>query len=208
MKSVLLRLDKELVPLGFVRQQRTWNRRRKQFVDVIDIQRSKFSATVTLNIGVLDDQAYFVCWGCNPEPFVDEANCTARARIGDLLDGRDKWWDIDGQNAADELVDCIKNQALPFFEHMHSPDKMCDRLMITSRSGKFPPDCVYLAALQQRLGNESQAYLILTNLEKSKGAWSKGIEEIAIRMECKEFVSLKNPQQIVDGKRESTSLDK
>lgn len=186
-KAIIARLDRELASDGFTRQKDTWNRGYGQLVEVIDIQGSKVGGTVTLNVGVLERGVYAICWGRDPEPFVEEPLCTVRARIGQLLDNKDRWWNVEDTNAADEMIICLRERAFPFLARMHSLEEMRAWLASAgSPSPKNPLSAICLAVLQQRLGNESQACSILADLQvKALGAWKERAKEVSARLECR-----------------------
>jgi hypothetical protein len=184
--SIIARLDRELAPRGFRRKKVTWNREHDSLVDVIDIQVSKSGNTVTMNAGVLSRPIYFTCWGRESKPFVEEPSCTVRARVGQLLDNKDRWWDIGSESAADEMVECLGALILPFLDRMQSFKAMRDWLTSTGLpSPKWPASSVYFAVLQSQLGDMEGACSTLTELEgKALGAWKAGAKEVAVRIGC------------------------
>jgi hypothetical protein len=183
MAAIVARFDQELLPAGFMRRKTTWNRRFDQLVEVLDIQRSKAGGDVTMNVGVLERGVYAALWGRDPDPFVEEPHCIARARIGQLLDTRDRWWETEDPTAADEMVLCLNQRALPFLKRMHSLEEMRDWL--ASAKPKYPLTSICYAVLQWRLGNASEACLILADLQaKSQGAWKARAQEVSARILC------------------------
>lgn len=184
--EIIARLDRELAPAGFARRETTWNRERDQLVEVLDIQTSKGGETVTMNAGVLERGVYAICWGRDSDAFVEEPFCIVRARIGQLLDNKDRWWDIRGANTADEMVGCLKEQALPFLGRMQSLEQMRDWLALTGApSSKRPLPTICFALLLSRLGNASQACSVLGDLEaKALGAWKARAKEVSARIGC------------------------
>lgn len=184
--SIIARLDRELAPRGFSRKGLTWNREHGLLVDVIDIQVSKSGDTVTMNAGVLSRPIYFACWGREAKPFVEEPSCTVRARVGQLLDNRDRWWSVGSESAAAELVECLGERILPFLDRMQSFEAMRDWLATTGfPSPKWPVPSIYFAVLQSQLGDMEGACNTLTELEgKALGAWKEGAKEVAVRIGC------------------------
>ena len=91
-KTVVMRLDELLTPLGFEWQKRTWNRRSGSLIDVIDVQVSKAGDAMTVNAGVMDPVVRLKCWGTDPPGFVEEPQCTVRVRVGQLIGTKDVWW--------------------------------------------------------------------------------------------------------------------
>jgi len=166
--SIITHLDRALSPLGFRRHKATWNRENGLFVDVLDIQISKAKSTVTLNIGVMERSVYAICWGRESDPFVEEPFCTVRTRIGELLEGKDKWWELQNvDDTAEEMSLCITTQIIPFFERMHSMQEMCSWLVANGApSPKNPLPAICLAALQHRLGEQIEACSVLAGCQK------------------------------------------
>lgn len=138
-KDTLTPLLKEL---GFKSRGLTWNRRRGEFVDVINVQRAKGSSEIeesmTVNVGIVIPEFLQVILGKTPL-FFNEADCIVRARPNDIETGAydkslDKWWDITQQNAdqrADEIQFFVLNKAVPFlgsFEELSSVARYLDQL--------------------------------------------------------------------------------
>lgn len=184
--SIIARLDRELTPKGFRRKKATWNREQDSFVEVIDIQTSKGGDTVTMNAGVLSRSVYSACWGRDAEPFIEEPFCTVRARIGQLLDNKDLWWDVSDVSAIDEMTDCLEGRILPFLERMRSLGGMRDWLASTGvPSSKSPLPSICFAVLQSQLGDTDDACAVLADLErKTLGAWKARAQEVAARIGC------------------------
>ncbi len=187
-KVVLKDLDKLLLPLGFRRQKETWNRRSGPFVDVIDVQVSKSGDTMTVNVGVLDPEIYSQCWGEDPPRFVQEPQCTVRARIGELMEGRDVWWPLDDAGLVENVVEAVRTHAPPFLERMHRRGAM-EGFLISSNVIKpkhpYPPPVIYLALLMNKRGDRLGACKLLGELqERVLGAWRTRVCEIASTLGC------------------------
>lgn len=179
-------LDRLLKPLGFARKKTTWNRVVGQFVDVLDVQLSKYANSLTLNAGVLEKKVYRECWGKKAEEFVEEPFCVVRVRIGELIDQKDKWWSIDDGEAAEDIVNNVKKLILPFFERLHSLDAMRQWLIQENVvEQKYPPPAICLAILEHCLGRKEEACAILSALlAKISGAWRAKVGEVAKRLAC------------------------
>lgn len=184
--SIIARLDGELAPRGFRRKKATWNREHGSLVEVVDIQTSKSGDTVTMNVGVLSRPIYFACWGRDAKPFVEEPECTIRARIGQLIDNKDRWWDVSSASVADEMITCLGKRVLPFLERMQSSEEMCNWLVsMGAPTSKYPPPTIYYAVLQSQLGDLNGACATLTALERrALGAWKGTAQEVAARIGC------------------------
>lgn len=183
---ILARLDRELATSGFVRKKSTWNREHGPLVEVIDVQTSKASDAVTMDVGVLDRGVYFACWGRDADLFVEEPFCTVRARIGQLLDNKDRWWNIGSARVADEMAGCLREQALPFLWRMQSLKEMRDWLALAGApSPKIPLPTICFAVLLSRLGDRNRACAILAELgTKALGAWKGRSKEVSVRIGC------------------------
>lgn len=184
--SIIARVDRELTPKGFSRKKATWNRERGPVVEVIDIQTSKGGDAVTMNAGVLSRSTYFSCWGHNAEAFIEEPFCTVRTRVGQLLDSKDRWWNVGGAGVAEEMVGCLGTQLLPFLERMGSLEAMRDWLTsVGMPSPKSPLPSICFAVLQSQLGDIDAACSVLAELEgKALGAWKVRAKEVAMRIGC------------------------
>ena len=186
--SIIARLDSELEPKGFMRRKATWNREHSSLVEVIDIQISKGGDTVTLNAGVLSRPIHFICWGREAEAFVEEPFCTVRARVGQLMDDKDRWWAINGTRTPDEMAECLVACVLPFLDRMHSFKGMRDWLASGGApSPKNPFQSICFAVLLSRLGNVDGGCKTLAVLEdKALGAWKARAREVATRIGCEQ----------------------
>lgn len=184
MKVVLKNLDELLLPLSFRRQKETWNRRSEPFVDVIDVQVSKAGDTITVNVGVLDPEIYSQCWGADPPGFVQEPQCTVRARLGQLINGRDVWWSV----GSPEISRAVAQYGVPFLERMHAPGAMEEFLgSSTGIKAKhpYPLPVIYLALLMNKGGDRPGACRLLGELEeRALGAWRTRVREVAWRLGC------------------------
>jgi hypothetical protein len=155
-------------------------------VEVIELQLGKAGDTLTINVGVLSRPVYFACWGRDAEPFVEEPFCTVRARVGQLLDNKDYWWDLGREDMADELVDCLHAKIFPFLERMGSLREMRDWLASTGiPSTKKPLPSICFAVLQAQLDEIEAACALLASLERNAlGAWRTRAREVALRIGC------------------------
>lgn len=185
-KSVIVRLDEVLKPLGFERQKETWNRKFGSFVDVVDVQTSKAGDTITVNAGVVHPDVHAKCWGDSLPKFIEEPSCTVRARIGQLIGEKDLWWKLDAADVANDVADKVSTRVLPFLEQMHSIDEM-ERFLTKAQvvKQKYPPPIIYLAILKHEQGDTNAACTLLGDLKKKTvGAWQDRIGQIAERLSC------------------------
>jgi len=185
-KHLITALSDILFPLGFTRKGNTWNRHFTSYVDVIDLQQSKAGYAVTINCGVLHRDVHRLCWGKETPVFIEEPICTVRARIGELINGCDLWWDCKGSiSPSDVIATQVKSTVLPFLEKMHSEVEMealLERSQVVKK--KYPPPILFLAALKSRRGDEQSASDILTALQtQTSSVWKAKVTEAASRLD-------------------------
>lgn len=185
--SIVVRLDRGLVPQGFRRSGTTWNRDHGPLVDVVDIQTSGSRDTVTLNAGVLSRPIYMICWGQELGGFIEEPHCTVRARVGQLLDNRDRWWPVSDPRSEDELAESVSSLLLPFIDRMQTYEGMLAWLASTGTpSEKMALPSICFAALQSSLGDQAGACQTLSLIEtKALGGWKVRAREVAARIGCR-----------------------
>lgn len=183
-KAIISKLDDLLKPLGFTRQKTVWNRRSGYVVEVIDVQVSKAGDTATVNAGVLDTDAHVKLWGSEPPTFVEEPACTVRARVGELIDGKDLWWQLSDDQVTDKAAKAIADHVLPFVKRMRSRQDMVQWLTDTQVvKKKYPQPIINLAILQNFLGNASEGRALLADVQKKAiGAWRARAAEVAERL--------------------------
>jgi hypothetical protein len=182
----IAQLDALLKPLGFARLETTWNRRGESVVEVIDVQFSKAGDSITVNPGVLDPEVHWTFWGSTPLGFVEQPGCTVCARIGELMDGRDKWWELNDGAAAVDAKKHVAAHVVPFLERMRTRETMKEWLTNTGVPRKrYPPPIINLAIISSLLGETEKACTLLAELhKKSVGAWRRRIAEVAERLNC------------------------
>lgn len=180
------KLDDVLKPLGFERHKITWNRNLGIVVQVMDIQVSKSNKAVTVNAGVLDADVFTKLWEGDPPRFVEEPACTVRARIGELMDGKDVWWQLYDDQVIHAVSSATTDRILPFLDRMRSRRGMIQWLMDTDVVMKrYPLPIINLAILQSLTGNSGEACTLLAAVQKNAvGAWRVRAAEIAQRIDC------------------------
>ena len=95
------------------------------------MQISKAGDTATINAGVLDTDAHVKLWGGEPPAFAEVPACTVMARAGELIDGKDLWWQLDDGQVADKVSKAITDHILPFVQRMRSRQDMVQWLTET-----------------------------------------------------------------------------
>lgn len=185
-KETVSKLDDLLRPLGFMRQEAVWNRRSGHFIEVIDLQVSGSGDTATINAGVLDTDAHAKLWGSEPPASVEEAACTVRARVGELVDGKDLWWRLSDDRVGERITGAVADRVLPYLERMRSRQEMVQWLTDTQVVKKrYPPPIINLAILHGFLGASAEACALLAEVErKAIGAWRTRAAEVAERLGC------------------------
>jgi len=161
----------------FYGQGPVWNRDSADFVDVIDLQISKSKDMFTINVGVADKFVINTCWGLNGSGLVDEPACTVRARLGELLYGRDRWWSLSDSDGVEEVLSSIQNVAITFFQLNHHIDHMIDFLENDPAARRYPPGVIYLALLHYRKGDGDRCREMFNSMRLT-GAWSKKASDI------------------------------
>jgi hypothetical protein len=131
-KGVIAEIHALLGPLGFEKSEGIWNRRHGELVDVIRVQVSKAGNRVTIEAGVLHPVAFTNVWEEPVPPFVDTPECTIRARIGDLVDGHDRWWSLEDRDLVGQLTAAIQSHFVPFLERHHTAEAI-ESWLATSR---------------------------------------------------------------------------
>lgn len=182
--AIIAQLDELLNPLGFTRQKSAWNRKGGHFVEAIDFQVSKEGDTLTLNAGVLDIEVHAKLWGSEPPSFIEAPDCTVSARIGELIDGKDLWWQFSDNQVGDKVATAVVNHVLPFLKRIHSRQGMVQRLTDTGVAKKrYPPPIINLAILFEFLGETVKTRALLTDLQsKEIGAWRARVLDVSERL--------------------------
>lgn len=155
-------------------------------VEVIDLQTSKAGDMLTANAGVLDIEAFSILWATDLPEFVEVPACTVSARIGDLINCKDLWWEADEDKDGDSISAAIAEHVLPFVNRTSSRDGMVQWLEdadVIKR--KYPQPIIYLAILQHLQGRKLEACHLLGVLEqKAIGAWRARAKTVAERLGC------------------------
>ena len=165
-------IDDVLEKNQFHRKGALWNREYNDFVDVIDLQISKSKDMFTLNAGVADKFVIRACWGMGGSDMVEEPSCTVRARLGELLHGRDVWWSLSDDDGVKEVLSGIQDAAIPFLQLNHDIDHMIKTLENDPANRRYPPGIIYLALLYHRQGESDRCREMFKSM-KLTDAWSQ-----------------------------------
>jgi len=180
-----------LKPLGFKRKDVAWNRSRVEFVDVITLQKAKYSTSteqsITGNIAICVPEFREIIIGNTPAFFIEgDGIFTIRfaALAEDDLSGRalDSWWNVTDENTgavASELFDIVKQKAIPFL------DSCSDFLAIerhlsqlTGWQTKTPYFQLNKALLYWKLGDLSKCDEVLSSVSK----WPEQVKMVRERV--------------------------
>lgn len=121
---------------GYTGSGQTFHRRLDRNWGVINIQRSQFDsaerATFAINLGTASAIVLESC-GKDPNRPPHEVECQWRTRLGELVAGRDLWWEIrsDATDAsliplAEEVRTALQTVGLPAIEHHATERVMLD----------------------------------------------------------------------------------
>jgi hypothetical protein len=182
--AIKTRMDRLLRPLGFAVRNATWNRKAGSFVDVVSVEVSKSRDSATISAGVVDKDVHALLWG-PPVLFIQEPLCTVRARIGELIDNYDRWWEIGDATTPDAMADDTAAYVLPFLERMHSRESLREWLVSTKVTvRRYPPPIISLAVLESLLGDPGKGRAILTELQKNtlSTGWGARAAEVAAQL--------------------------
>lgn len=134
--------------------------------------------------GIRQGNARDILGRAPPPEIADQSQCTVYARVGQLIDGRDKWWPLtEAQIDLDAIKESV-NLAISFLSKMQSREQMIDWLIDNKVTAKrYPPPVINLAILMALMGRKSDAYKVLADLQlKVSGPWKDRIEQVHERI--------------------------
>jgi hypothetical protein len=183
-KLIIEQVDAVLKPLGFLRRGDIWNRFTDNLVEVVDVQVSKNADAYTLNAGVLDKGVHKIFWDELPPEFVEQPQCTIGVRVGNLIDGKDKWWPLDDANDDEGQLKLSVAAILKFLGLSLSRKKMINWLDDNEVTKKrYPPPIINLAILQALNGQPPAALATINELsEKVSGPWRDRVLQVRERL--------------------------
>jgi len=185
-KVLVAHLGAMLKPLGFSRWNATWNRRRGSFVQVINLQSSRYSETFTANLGVFDQEICERFWRSSPAGVVREVDCIARARIGELMGCGDRWWPSEAEGTDTEIARVLTEHGLPFLDRFRSRGDLEQYLIETGVAmRRLPLPIIYLALLKADRGDRTAACEMLTALRSRPiGGWLDDVSRVSAELGC------------------------
>ncbi|MBI2477427.1 MAG: DUF4304 domain-containing protein [Planctomycetia bacterium] len=172
-----------LKPLGFKYKNLAWNRRRGEFVDVITLQKAKYSTpreqAITGNVAVCVPEFREIMFS-KPVAFFIEADGVFTVRFSELaandLSGRalDRWWKLTDETkdaVALELSDIVQLKVIPFLNSCTDFAMLEGRLnTITGRHAKIPYFQLNKALVYWKLGDRAKCDEVLSSPIASKWA--------------------------------------
>lgn len=185
-KEIISYLDSTLKLHGFDRHKMTWNRKSDSFIDVIDVQIGKGGDTITINAGAFHSGVYHTCWATDPPSVIEEPMCIVRARIGQLIDGKDQWWKTDENKAGEDMAGKVRDYVLPFLDGLHSLESIENALTeVNVVEKKYPLPVIYLAIIKSQLGDKGGACTLLAQLaSKTVSSWHDRVGNLAQQLGC------------------------
>ena len=158
-RSYVKALDQLLSPLGFKRSGDDWVRVRGDMWECVNRQSSTLYG-VTANLSMKDlgtEKLFLEIFGGEGAIVLPPIN----VRIGELLDGHDRWWTSDEPNGPNELADAVLKHGLPWFDEVCTLEQQAEcwfarRTALTDR-GYHGLSLVGLALTLYRMGEVQEA---------------------------------------------------
>lgn len=147
-------IDDVLRSVGFTRRGREWTRIRGEMEERLDLQKSWVEGSVTVNVWAknLETDRILKSIRCDAEMGVIQFG----VRIGELIDGQDRWWKNDPNGPA-ELGELVRMYALPWFDQFGTlEDQAAKRYGRGARPWRSP-NIPALAVTLYRLGEIDEA---------------------------------------------------
>lgn len=148
-------LDRALTPLGFVREDRGWIRQRGEIRDWVDLQKSSIDGSVTVNLFAknLETERILRSIPCEKGLGIRQFG----QRIGELIDGRDRWWKNDPDGPA-EVAEAVLQHGIPWLERVRSLEDEASNWYGRGTTGSWrKPNLTVLAVTLFRLGALQEA---------------------------------------------------
>jgi len=175
------------MPFGFKHKNLAWNRKRGEFVDVITLQKAKYSTpteqSITGNVAICVPEFREIIFGEVPA-FLIEADGVFTIRFAALvandLSGRvlDRWWNVSDETEAavgSELGEIVEDKVVPFLNSCTDFAQL-ERIInsLTGPQAKTPYFQLNKALLYWKLGNQSKCDEVLSSLSK----WPEKVEVV------------------------------
>jgi hypothetical protein len=149
-------LDRELQSFGFARAGKDWTRVRGDTWDCVSLQKSRVDGSVTVNLYAKDLET---------ERILKSIACDAvlgirlfGQRIGELIDGRDRWWKND-PNGPTDVADAVRVYGIPWFDRIQSLEDQASHWYFRSATAQpwRKPNLTALAVTLYRLAALDEA---------------------------------------------------
>jgi hypothetical protein len=166
LQTIKKTLDVLLLAEGFHPNKSAWLRPKNNFIDVIDLQTSKFTNEFTLNTGIYKSDFHEEIYGSLPKS-IFAANCIIEKRAGALANNDlDYWWSFNSPDVGYEVQACVQNYVLPFLDAHHSLEAMIEFLE-HKRAQKYTgfPQSYYLAILYCKANRKNDGCMLLRQLQ-------------------------------------------
>lgn len=144
-------IDDVLICVGFTREKRVWTRIRGEMEERLDLQKSWIDGSVTVNVYAknLETDRILSSIACDAAMGIIQFG----VRIGNLVDGRDRWWKNDPNGPA-ELGELVRRYALPWFDQFGTLEDQAAKLYGRAggggwRSPNIPPLAITLYRLNE-----------------------------------------------------------
>jgi hypothetical protein len=158
-RSFVKALGDLLTPLGFERSGGDdWTRVRGDMWECVNRQASWMGVTVNLLMKDLETEklflAVFGAGGAVQMPPVSR-------RVGELIDGYDRWWKSDEPDAPKEMAEAVLQYGLPWFDRVRTLEQQAEhwygRKTILSARGYHGMTYANLALTLYRMGETAEA---------------------------------------------------
>lgn len=167
----------------FKKRNLSWNRNRGEFIDVINVQKSRWNEPdderFTINIGVVVPEFEEIIWDKPYKEFAKVPDGVFQFRSGNITQEGfpgwntqdptyEIWWDLrtdeDVEKAGVEVRANIENKLLPFLDSMDDFRKLHDVLDKTGKKKDYPLPKINFALLKNSIGEKEGSIAILKDL--------------------------------------------
>lgn len=185
---------------GFKKKRYIWNRKRGNFVDVVDFQISRKCSDetiidFTINFGICVPAAVIMIFDTiktGEKNFIREGDCIIRARPGELnvnpeiFEGG-SWWKVSSkeeiEKAFDEIEDLLKTKALLFINYFDSMEKIIDfKIKKSVRSVICDYEQIQLAIILFITGRKEESRETLMKIINKELGWREKATLVAQKL--------------------------
>jgi hypothetical protein len=179
-RSYAKALDQLLTPLGFARTGDDWVRVRGDMWACVNRQASRLlGVTVNLAMKDLETEKLFL------QIFADQGAVLmppVEVRIGEVIDGRDRWWKSDQPDGPRELAEAVRDYGLPWFDAVHTLEQQAEhwfaRKTALTGPGYAAPSLIRLALTLYRMGELDEARQVVSK-PVPRTAVPSGVQSVA-----------------------------